>query len=84
MIAPDQDLEMALDLLLQGLIDHQRARVLAEARRINPRLTADDVLQPDDCPELAGDPRWNYEDGILAGLLSAQMALRAELRRQQP
>ena len=39
-------------------------------------------IEEDDYPELARDPRWNYEDGVLAGMLAAQMALRAELRRR--
>ncbi|HZS38003.1 MAG TPA: hypothetical protein VFF06_14300 [Polyangia bacterium] len=70
-----------LETLFDELIAHQRAKVLREARRLNPRLTEDDVQQPHDFPELAGDPAWNYEDGILAGYLAAQMAVRARLRR---
>ena len=53
------------------------ARVLAIARSLVPHLTEDDVLSPDDFPELSADPRFAWEDGLLAGLLSAQMALRA-------
>ncbi len=59
----------------------QRKKVLAAAQRLNPKITADDVLSPIDMPELAADPSWNYEDGLLAGYLSAQMAVRARLRR---
>ena len=62
---------------LDQAIEHQRAKLLALATRINPRLTADDVLSPADFPELAGDPQFNYEDGILAGLMAAQAILRA-------
>ncbi len=58
-------------------IAQQRAKVLALARRINPRLTGDDVLSPADFPELAGSPAFNFEDGVLAGLISAQAILRA-------
>lgn len=75
------DIEAVLDGELERIVTHQRARVLSAAQRLNPRLTSDDVLQPDDCPELARDPTWNYEDGVLAGLLAAQIALRAALRR---
>jgi hypothetical protein len=71
-----------METLLEQMIQHQRARVLALARAINPRLTGDDILSPDDFPELAADPRFTYEDGLLAGLLSAQMALRAWSRDQ--
>lgn len=66
--------------LLQELIDYQRARLLKHARQLNPRLTEDDIAQPHDFPELASSPEWNYEDGILAGYLAAQTALRAELQ----
>jgi hypothetical protein len=73
----------ALEELFEELIAHQRKRVLAHARRLNPRTTDDDVLSPIDMPELAADPEWNYEDGLLAGYLSAQMAVRSRLRRDE-
>ena len=63
---------------LEEAIVHQRAKLQAVANRINPRLTADDVLSPADFPELAGDPLFNYEEGILAGLISAQVLIRAK------
>ena len=69
-----------LEILFEQMIEHQRGRVLALARALNPRLTEDDVLSPDDFPELSGDPRFTYEDGMLAGLLSARMAVRAQRR----
>ncbi len=62
--------------LLEELIAQQRKKLLALANRINPRLTADDIAQPHDWPELASDAQFQYEDGILAGLLAAQVALR--------
>lgn len=74
--------EQVLDDLIGRMIAHQRARVLTQAQAIDPRLCADDILQPDDYPALAGDPRWNYEDGVLAGMQAIQIALRSELRRR--
>lgn len=71
-----------LDDVLERLIEHQRRRVLTLAQELNPRLTSDDVLQPHDCPELRESAAWNYEDGVLAGMMAAQIAARAELRRQ--
>jgi hypothetical protein len=71
----------ALERLFAELIDQQRQRVLAHARRLNPALTEEDVQQPQDFPELAGNPEWNYEDGLLAGYLAALMAVRVELRK---
>ena len=68
------------EALFDQMIAQQRAKVLAVARTINGRLTEDDILSPQDFPELVDDPRFNYEDGLLAGLISAQMALRARIR----
>ena len=66
--------------VLVELIAHQESRLRACAARIDSRLTADDLLQPHDFPALARDPEFNYEDGVLAGLRSAQAALRAAAR----
>jgi hypothetical protein len=71
----------ALERLLDEMITQQRARVLDHARRLNPRLTDDDVQQPHDFPELAGSAEWNYEDGILAGYQAVQAAMRATMRK---
>ena len=73
-------IEAELERLLDEMVAQQRGRVLAHARRLNPKLTDDDVQQPHDFPELAGSPEWNYEDGILAGYQAVQAAIRATLR----
>jgi hypothetical protein len=78
------DAVAAIERLLEELVVMQRKRVVAHARRLNGRLTDDDVQQPQDFPELAGSPEWNYEDGILAGYQAAHAAVRAELRRREP
>ena len=70
-----------IERVLEEMIAQQRARVLVHARRLNAKLTDDDVQQPHDFPELAGSPEWNYEDGILAGYQAVQAAVRATLRR---
>jgi hypothetical protein len=74
------ELFQAMDLLLEQMISQQREKVYQVAQEINPRLTWDDILDPPGFPELASNPRFNYEDGILAGLISVQMALRANIR----
>jgi hypothetical protein len=74
-------LETEVERLLEEMIAQQRVRVLAHARRLNAKLTDDDVQQPHDFPELAGSPEWNYEDGILAGYQAVQAAVRASLRK---
>ncbi|MCS6913062.1 MAG: hypothetical protein RMK29_21215 [Myxococcales bacterium] len=79
---PDVSLAEALEDLLERMVAQQQERVLRQAQALCPRLCADDLLQPDDYPELAGNARWNYEDGVLAGLRAAQMAVRVELRRR--
>jgi hypothetical protein len=61
---------------LEAMITQQRGRCLDLARRLRPGLTADDITQPHDVPELAGSWHFNYEDGVLAGLLAAQLTLR--------
>jgi hypothetical protein len=66
-----------IDRLLEEMISQQREKVYEVAHEINPRLTQDDILDPSGFSELASNPRFNYEDGILAGLMSAQTAFRA-------
>jgi hypothetical protein len=81
MVAPDAGGTRARALrVVAELIVQQAAKVNACAARIDPRLTADDLLQPHDFPALARDPTFNYEDGVLAGMRSAEAALRAALR----
>ena len=74
------DTSAELEKLFEELIALQRKKVLAAARALNPTLTEDDIQQPHDFPELAGSAEWNYEDGLLAGYLAAQMAVRFRLR----
>ena len=77
------DVVAEIERVLEELIVHQRKRVLDHARRLNGTLTEDDVQQPQDFPELAGSPEWQYEDGILAGYQAAQAAIRAQLRKME-
>jgi hypothetical protein len=67
----------AIEALWEELISAQRDRMLALARRIDPTLSADDLLQPHDHPKLDAHPRYQFEDGMLAGLLSARAAFAA-------
>jgi hypothetical protein len=66
------------DQVLAEMIEHQRAKVLRVARDYAPNATPEDILNPHDIPELARAPIFHFEDGILAGLISAQIALRAK------
>ena len=67
------------DALLEELITQQRAKVLRLAREAVPDITSDDVLNPHDFPALKAHATFEYEDGILAGYIAAQMAIRARI-----
>ncbi len=79
---PRETLPM-IDRLLLALIEQQERKVLELGRRIHPGLTAEDIRNPHDFPALMGSAEWNFEDGILAGLRSAHMALRAKLLEEK-
>lgn len=66
--------------MLIAMVAQQDAKVLALARRIVPHLTPEDVRNPHDFPALVESAEFNYEDGILAGLRAAEMAVRAARR----
>lgn len=78
------ELRSQLDTLFDRMIHQQRSKVLRIARELNPAITSDDVLNPHDFPELDADSQYNFEDGILSGYISAQMAVRAELAALEP
>jgi hypothetical protein len=63
-------------LLLEGMEALQARKVIELARRLCPTLTAEDIRNPHDFPELA-DTDWHFEDGQLAGIQSVIWALRA-------
>jgi hypothetical protein len=65
--------------LFDEMVAQQRDRLVALARSIDPTLSADDLLSPYDYPAVARDPRFSFEDGLLAGLMSARTALRARV-----
>ena len=66
-----------LEELLTELELGQKKQLLAIGRRLIPFLTEDDVLQPNDYPELENNPYFRYEEGVLAGIQTVQMAIRA-------
>lgn len=66
-----------IDDTLALMIEHQAKELLKLGRRIVPTLTSEDVLQPNDYPFLENHPTFRYEEGILAGLQTVQMAIRA-------
>ncbi len=73
-----------VETLLEERIGEQRKKLLKIAREISGKdLSLDDIMSPHDLPELKRSSRFHFEDGILAGLLSAQMALRNKVRREE-
>ncbi len=70
-----------LDALLTQMIEQQERKLLQLARQIVPDLTPEDLRNPQDFAALARDPEFNYEDGVLAGMRAAHMAVRAELKQ---
>lgn len=78
--AKGPDTFCAIDRELVAVEELQTQKVLELARRLKPGLTLEDVQNPHDFPEL-DDPDWHYADGILTGIKSVAMALRALERR---
>ena len=64
--------------LIEEMITHQEAKVLRIAREIIPGVSPEDVMNPHDFPELERNGRFNFEDGILAGMKAVLMALRVK------
>ena len=62
--------------LLDAMEAAQTAKVVALARRIKPNLTAEDIRNPHDFPEL-DDPDWHFEDGQLAGIQAVRFAIKS-------
>ena len=65
------------------LVEEQRKKILKWAQKLVPNITPDDLLQPNDFPELENHPLFRYEEGVLEGLLTARMAYLAWLNEQQ-
>jgi hypothetical protein len=62
--------------LVEAMEENQHRKVVELARRLKPNLTAEDIRNPHDFPDL-DDPDWHFEDGQLTGIQSVRFALRA-------
>ncbi|MBX7143385.1 MAG: hypothetical protein K1X79_02960 [Oligoflexia bacterium] len=69
-----------IESVLDNVHQQQCRRAHVAAQRVRPELTTEDVLNPDNFPELIGNPDFMYEDGQAAGILAAKMAVRARLK----
>lgn len=64
-------------LELEKMVDLERKKLLAFAKRILPHATHDDILQPQDHPELEESCEFRYREGVCIGLETALSTLYA-------
>lgn len=69
--------EEQIKKLMEEVIEGQRLKVLRSGRTFLPQLTTDDVLQPNDYPELEANPLFRYEEGALEGMHTMRSAILA-------
>ncbi len=62
---------------LEKMVDLERKKLLAFANRLLPSLTYDDILQPQDYPELEESPEFRYLEGVCIGIETSLSALYA-------
>ena len=67
-----------MEEIFEELIQGQREKLLRIANELVPGVVEDDLLQPFDFPELENHPGFRHEEGVLEGLLTAFMAVRAK------
>lgn len=60
-----------------NLIAIQKKRLMDCAEILVPHITEEDILQPNDFPELEKHPHFRHEEGILEGLQTALATVRA-------
>ena len=65
--------------LIETMEETQKTKVIDLARRLLPGLTAEDIRNPHDFPDL-DDPDWHFEDGQLTGIQSGRFAIRSLAR----
>jgi len=69
--------------ILDEIVETQREKVVACGREFIPHLTSEDVLQPNDYPDLETNPHFRYEEGILEGMQTVRAALLALFEEQK-
>jgi hypothetical protein len=75
----DSELIDALESYLSTMHEHQLKKTQRIAREHNPKLTDEDLLNPDNFKYLINDARYTYEDGTAAGIMAAKIAIRSFL-----
>ncbi len=69
-----------MEKIFEELIEGQKKKLWEIAKKISPHVTPDDLMQPNDFPELENHPLFRYEEGLLMGLLTARSAFFASLQ----
>ena len=67
----------AIQALIQEIAELQKRNMLSCAKKLVSQVTEDDLLQPNDFPLLETNALFRYEEGVLAGIQTVEMALRA-------
>ena len=75
--------QQQLNSIMQDMIEIQKQKTLDVANSIVPNVTHEDIRNPQDFPALFDHAIFNYEDGILTGYLSMQMAIRAYFLKEK-
>jgi hypothetical protein len=76
----DQPDWQQIEVTVDEIVAMQKKTLLSLGRRIIPTLTPEDMLQPNDYPDLESHPEFRYEEGLLAGVQTVQTALRTLAR----
>ncbi|MGR3973356.1 MAG: hypothetical protein QRY72_02110 [Candidatus Rhabdochlamydia sp.] len=63
-----------MEKIFAELIELQQLKVRTCALAILPHLTDDDILQPNDFPQLENNCYFRHNEGVLEGLMTAQIA----------
>jgi len=71
-----------MELILQDAINLQKTKLVKCAECLIPNITEEDILQPNDFPELENHPYFRHEEGVLEGLLSALAAYSAHKKQK--
>ncbi len=61
----------------EKLVKYHQKKLLSMGRRIIPTLTPEDMLQPNDYPELEHHPEFRYQEGVLTGIQAAIALVRS-------
>jgi hypothetical protein len=86
MATTDVDPQTAMTALrlLEELIKQQRKRVRELARRIHPGLSDAELGAIHAFPDVRRDPVFQYEDGLLSGLVASRLALKGRVVGARP